>query len=112
MLSSEYTFLTKEELSQSLSINEKEINRIVSYLKEKREIYHIGQGFLVPQEILLNFNAKIQTLGGDLTLANIRDVTKSSRKYILSLLEYFDSIGITRRIENKRIIVKKVNDFQ
>ncbi|MGI6443165.1 MAG: selenocysteine-specific translation elongation factor [Synergistaceae bacterium] len=112
MLSSEYTFLTKEELSQSLSINEKEINRIVSYLKEKREIYHIGQGFLVPQEILLNFNAKIQTLGGDLTLANIRDVTKSSRKYILPLLEYFDSIGITRRIENKRIIVKKVNDFQ
>lgn len=112
MLSLGYTFFTKEELSQSLSIKEKEINRIISYLKEKEEIYHIGQGFLVPKETLSNFYATIESVDGDLTLSKIRDITESSRKYILPLLEYFDSIGITRRVENKRIILKKANVFQ
>ena len=40
-------------------------------------------------------------------LAEFRDMTGSSRKYSMAILEYMDKIGITRRLENYRILVKK-----
>ncbi len=40
-------------------------------------------------------------------LAEFRDMTGSSRKYSMAILEYMDKIGITRRIENHRVLVKK-----
>jgi selenocysteine-specific elongation factor len=39
----------------------------------------------------------------DITLGYVRDLTGSSRKYILPLLEYMDSRGYTRRVGDKRI---------
>lgn len=40
-------------------------------------------------------------------LAEFRDITGSSRKYSMAILEYMDKIGITRRIENYRVLVRK-----
>ena len=40
-------------------------------------------------------------------LAEFRDMTGSSRKYSMAILEYMDKIGITRRLENHRVLVKK-----
>ena len=54
-----------------------------------------------------DFKNKLACIDGDITLAGVRDMTGSSRKYVLPLLEYFDSRGITRRIEDKRIFLKK-----
>lgn len=107
MLKSEYTLFTIEELAASLLIEQKEMSRIINYLKERKELVIIGQGFLLAKEIFNDFNTKIQTIDGELTLANARDLTNSSRKYILPLLEYFDSIGVTRRVGDKRMILKK-----
>ena len=42
-----------------------------------------------------------------IVLAEFRDMTGSSRKYSMAILEYMDKIGITRRIENYRVLVKK-----
>ena len=40
-------------------------------------------------------------------LAEFRDMSGSSRKYSMAILEYMDKIGITRRLENYRVLVKK-----
>lgn len=40
-------------------------------------------------------------------LAEFRDMTGSSRKYSMAILEYIDKLGITRRIENYRVLAKK-----
>lgn len=40
-------------------------------------------------------------------LAEFRDMTGSSRKYSMAILEYIDKIGVTRRLENYRVLVKK-----
>lgn len=39
-----------------------------------------------------------------MTLADFRDMTVSSRKSSMLLLEYMDQQGITRRVENYRIL--------
>ncbi len=41
---------------------------------------------------------------GELTLAQFRDITGSSRKYSMLILEDFDKNKITMRLENKRIL--------
>lgn len=41
---------------------------------------------------------------GSITVAQLRDEVKTSRKYALALLEYTDAQGITRRREDERIL--------
>ena len=43
-------------------------------------------------------------IGGNVTLAAVRDATNSSRKFILPVLEYFDSKGYTRRVGDVRVV--------
>lgn len=107
ILNAQYEMLTIDDLIDLLSMGAKEISRIISYLKEQKELVIIGQEFLLPKEIFLDFKTRIQAIDGDLTLGKARDLTNSSRKYMLPLLEYFDSIGITRRVGDKRIILKR-----
>ena len=40
-------------------------------------------------------------------LAEFRDISGSSRKYSMAILEYLDKLGITRRVENYRVLAKK-----
>ena len=40
-------------------------------------------------------------------LAEFRDMSGSSRKYSMAILEYLDKLGITRRVENYRVLSKK-----
>ncbi len=42
---------------------------------------------------------------GKITVSQFRDLTGSTRKYILPLLEYFDSKKITRRLGDERVLL-------
>ncbi|MEW6020495.1 MAG: SelB C-terminal domain-containing protein, partial [Pseudomonadota bacterium] len=44
---------------------------------------------------------------GQITLAEFRDILGVSRKFAQALLEYFDRAGLTRRIEDYRVLRKK-----
>lgn len=41
---------------------------------------------------------------GSITLAELRDALKFSRKYAQPILEYFDSVGLTSRVGDKRVL--------
>ena len=102
-----YSMLTVDEARKGLGVSEKEMTRIITFLKERKEVNIIGEGYLLfskTEEDLLDKLAKIE---GEITLAGVRDLTNSSRKYILPLLEYFDSRGITRRVGDKRLLLKR-----
>jgi len=45
-----------------------------------------------------------------LTLAQFRDLTGSSRKFVQALLEYFDQLKYTRRVEDYRVALKLNQD--
>ena len=45
---------------------------------------------------------------GKMTLGEFRDMTGSSRKYSLAILEYMDRQGLTKRVEDYRILGKQV----
>ena len=39
--------------------------------------------------------------------ATFRDLVGTSRKYVIPLLEHLDDLGVTQRVENKRVLRKK-----
>jgi selenocysteine-specific elongation factor len=41
---------------------------------------------------------------GNVTLAQVRDMFKTSRKYAQGLLEHLDEIGVTKRVGDERIL--------
>jgi selenocysteine-specific elongation factor len=41
---------------------------------------------------------------GEITTAEFKDLTGSSRKYTIPLLEYFDAAQVTMRVEDKRLL--------
>ncbi len=43
-------------------------------------------------------------INGSLTVSDARDMFGTSRKYALGLLEYLDEAGVTRRVENYRVL--------
>ena len=43
---------------------------------------------------------------GPFTIANLRDLTGSSRKYVVPLAEHLDGIGFTRRQGDERVVIR------
>ena len=102
-----YSLPTIEETSAALGLSAKAMERALAYLRERREAAIIGGCFILTSALEADFWNKLGSVSGDITLAGLRDLTGSSRKYILPLLEYFDSKGITRRVGDKRILLRK-----
>ncbi len=86
--------------------------------KQDRDVYEslVGSGELVRLNDNINVskkhfgNAKQMLIdeiekSGEITLATYRDLTASSRKIAVALLDYFDKIGLTKRIEDVRKLV-------
>ncbi|HEX7898606.1 MAG TPA: selenocysteine-specific translation elongation factor [Planctomycetota bacterium] len=44
---------------------------------------------------------------GAIEAAQFRDLVGTSRKYVIPLLEHLDGLGVTQRVENKRVLRKK-----
>ena len=87
-------------------IDAREINRIVAYFRDSGEWRVIGDGFILDREVQNRFYEALLALKEEITVGSLRDATGTSRKYVLSLLEFFDSQGITRRVGDKRVLMK------
>lgn len=69
-------------------------------MKINDEIYLTSENVAKAKAILQEFIAK----NGSITAGEFRDSVGASRKYAVPVLEYFDSIKFTKRVEDKRIL--------
>ncbi len=98
----------KIEDIKTISNKDKEIEQMIKFMIDK-EIVVFGENKILLKE---DFNKAKELLidhiekNGNITVSEYRDILKSSRKNILALLDYFDSIGLTKRVEDIRILVK------
>ena len=107
---------TPPPIDELLAINNK--NATHSQKKEAEKIFDalLSEGAIIATEPGIVFEAatieqaKIklrhlsETGGGAVTLAQFRDEVQTSRKFALSLLEYFDRIGFTRKMGDSRVL--------
>jgi selenocysteine-specific elongation factor len=70
-------------------------------IKINDEIYLSNESVVNAKSILKDFITK----NGSISAGEFRDSVGASRKYAVPILEYFDSIKLTKRVEDKRILV-------
>lgn len=81
--------------------------RALNTLEQQGRIVRIGQVFYLDVAALERFEQAVRArLSNDTpaAAAELKDAMGTSRKYAIPLLEYFDATGLTRRIDDKRVL--------
>ena len=97
----------KKDLLEQLKISEDKLEELLQYLQSQEIIIKVNEELYVSRETiqqLISIITKIYKEKSEITLGEVRDATKSSRKYILPLLEYLDLQKTTKRIGDKRVL--------
>lgn len=102
-----YQLPTIDELPDLTGIPARDLSNLIETLKKNGDVAILQSTYVLCRPILENLMGQLGNYPDGFTLAQIRDLTASSRKYILPILEYLDGRGITRRAGDKRILLKK-----
>ncbi|MDY6399360.1 MAG: selenocysteine-specific translation elongation factor [Synergistales bacterium] len=100
-----WQLLTIDELKKMLNIPEKSFTKLIQAMKNAGELALIPGNYVLISAIENEMRDILRKLGSKVTLAQVRDVTGSTRKFILPILEYFDSKGYTRRAGDVRVVL-------
>jgi selenocysteine-specific elongation factor len=83
---------------------------VFQYLVESGALVKIDEGLFLHRETVAQAEATLRkhlSDGGKITVSEFRNLTGSSRKYVVPLLEYFDTKRITRRIGDERVLMSR-----
>ena len=104
--SREWQLATLDEVRANLNLQAKDFNNLIQALKNSKNIVILDGNYIFTRELEIKTLEILRNINGEqgVTLAAARDATGTSRKFILPILEYFDSKGLTRRVGDARII--------
>ena len=83
------------------------------YLIKRGDIVRINPQFVVKKDTIIclkNDIIRYTREKGEIDIADVRKITGLSRKYVVPYLEYFDTIGVTKREGNQRVLTKEYHD--
>jgi selenocysteine-specific elongation factor len=101
---------TKEELSQSLELDQKHLSDILRLMAKEGSLVRINDSMYITTS---TYNKIIESLKDffrgkpEMTVAEFRDILSTTRKYALPFLEYLDSNKITLRVGDVRKLLLK-----
>lgn len=98
-----------DEVQQRLG-GEPAASRMVQSLQEAGEVVEVAPGIVFAADVLEEITrlvlARIES-AGEITVAQLRDLLATSRKFALALMEYFDGVHLTRRVGDRRLLAAK-----
>ena len=83
--------------------------RMLQALLDDGELVNVGGEIIFHREVLKEVEARVVAHlaeHGEITVAALRDLLGSSRKFTLTVLEYFDTQHLTRRVGDKRVLAR------
>jgi selenocysteine-specific elongation factor len=105
-VSAGFELVETAEMTRRLGASPSDVNRAIGYLREKGDLRIVGENLIFPRETRDRALDILNGIDGDITIATFRDALGTSRKYALAILEFFDSNEITRRVGDKRVLLK------
>jgi len=96
---------SKEELSHALKLDSKHLTDILRLMVREGSIVRINNSLYIPSTVYETMIAALKEFfskKSDMTVAEFRDILKTSRKYALPFLEYLDSNKMTLRVGDIR----------
>jgi selenocysteine-specific elongation factor len=100
----------KEELSQSLKLDQKHLSDILKLLVKEGTLVRISDSMYLTASVYNEMIGKLKDFfrkKSEMTVAEFRDILATTRKYTLPILEYLDSIKVTLRVGDIRKLLLK-----
>jgi len=100
----------KEELSQSLKIDQKHLSDILNLMAKEGSIVRINDSMYITSPVYNKMIADLRSFYNkkpEMTVAEFRDILHTTRKFALPFLEYLDSHKITMRVGDVRKFLLK-----
>jgi selenocysteine-specific elongation factor len=97
----------REEFPELFRISDKDAKDLLRLLAEEGRIARVNDSIYLHKELLEKMRQdllKFLTEKKEITVAEFRDLVKTSRKFAVPLMEYFDSQKLTQRIGDKRVL--------
>lgn len=96
-------------IAEQLGIPKQAVAEILKVGWEAGELLRVGDGLVFPRRTLevLAERLRSEFSGNRFTAAEFKERLGISRKYAIPLLEYFDSIGVTMRQGDSRIVLSQ-----
>ena len=97
----------REELPTVLGITDKDAKDLLTLLAREGRTVRINDSLHLDKDILRTVQENLKKhleQSKEITVAEFRDLTKTSRKFAVPILEYFDTQKITQRVGDKRVL--------
>jgi selenocysteine-specific elongation factor len=101
---------SKEELSQSLKLEQKHLSDILKLMVKEGSLIRISDSMYLASSAYNKMIAALKNFYGrkpEMTVAEFRDLLGTTRKYALPILEYLDSNKTTLRVGDVRKLLLK-----
>ncbi|NUN48981.1 MAG: selenocysteine-specific translation elongation factor [Candidatus Brocadiae bacterium] len=96
-----------DEMAEKLGKTPQQIDKLIRLMIQTGEIVKLRDDLLLHRDAIAAAAEAVRTVcaeRGEVSPADVRDVLKTSRKYTIPLLEHLDTIGVTRRVGDKRVL--------
>ena len=97
----------REELPALLGVTDKDAKDLLKLLAEEGRTVRINDSLHLHKDTLETIKANLKKYleeKKEITMAEFRDLAKTSRKFAVPLMEYFDSQRFTQRVGDKRML--------
>jgi selenocysteine-specific elongation factor len=97
----------REELPALLGISDRDAKDLLKLLADEGRIVRINDSLYLDKEILEGMRrdlTKFLQEKKEIIVAEFRDLVRTSRKYAVPLMEYFDTQKLTQRVGDKRVL--------
>jgi selenocysteine-specific elongation factor len=94
------------ELAAIIEIGREDVEAMIAYLVEEGRVMKIA-GFHFSTEVIDRLKEVVVEFGqetGEVKIPKIKEIFPTTRKYIIPVMEYLDSINLTRREGEKRFL--------
>ncbi len=95
------------QITKELNLSEKELSDFVNILISEDKIVKIKSDFFIDKEIYNNIKDKVVDFlknNQEMSLQDFKKLVNVSRKFMIPILEHFDSIKLTVRKGDKRVL--------
>jgi selenocysteine-specific elongation factor len=97
----------REELPQLFGISDRDAKDLLKLLADEGRTVRINDSLHLDREILEKVREDLKkhlAEKKEITMAEFRDLARTSRKFAVPLMEYFDSQKLTQRVGDKRVL--------
>ena len=97
----------REELPALFSITDKDARDLLKLLADEGRTIRINDSLHLDKDIVEKIRTDLKRYleeKKEITMAEFRDLARTSRKFAVPLMEYFDSQKLTQRVGDKRVL--------